>query len=39
MVFFTNKLIETKLLIGLKVCSFEMNKGEFGRECILTYSV
>lgn len=39
MVFFTNELIETKLLIKLKVCSFEMNKGKFGRKSILMHLV
>lgn len=39
MVFFTNELIETKLLIKLKVCSFEMDKGKFDHKCILMHLV
>lgn len=35
MVFFTNELIETKLLIKLKVCSFEMSNGKFSPSAFL----
>lgn len=35
MVFFTNELIEAKLLIKLKVGSFEMKRGKFGHNAFL----
>lgn len=38
MVFFTNELIETKLLIWLKVCSLETNRGQFSHRRILRHS-
>lgn len=39
MVFFTTELIETKLLIKLKVCSFKMNKGKINHQCIFMHLV